>query len=263
MIDRIIRISDPDQPIYRIFSLWFFEEAIRTKNMILAHSSTWEDPYELLGRSIVIQHQTNDKVSQEVIDAPFLRVFAQCWSATKESDTLLRAYSRVIKDQHVRRNILPREEGVRVSTSARKLLSALEIGTKEEPAGQCYIGTVRYISEDTLAQEVLDIFIKSREHVFDQPDNLVNFALLKRGAFSHEAEVRLIFISDNLDPATKYIRVKIDPNTLFDEVTFDPRLEAFERREREDVIRKLGYIGKIVESNLYQSPNLFISLPDE
>lgn len=262
MSENIIRIVDPDQPIYRIFPLWFFEEALRLQNTVLAHPSTWEDPYELLGGSIPVRHLNNDPDSHAIIDAPFLRVFAQCWSATKESDTLLRAYSRVVKDQHVRRNILPREEGVRVSSTPRKLLNALETGTKERLAGQSYIGSVRYISEDGLAMEVLDIFIKLKEHVFDQLDNLVNFALLKRNAFSHEAEVRLLFISDNPDPATKHIRVKIDPNAIFDEVTFDPRLEGFERKEREDVVRKLRYSGKIVASNLYQRPDLSIFLND-
>jgi hypothetical protein len=56
------------------------------------------------------------------------------------------------------------------------------------------------------------------------------------------------------------MRVKIDPNVLFDEVTFDPRLELFERKEREAVIKNLGYTGKIVDSNLYQRPELVVRL---
>ena len=42
-----------------------------------------------------------------------------------------------------------------------------------------------------------------------------------------------------------------DPNNLFDEVRFDPRLAEFERKEREALARKLGYSGKVTTSSLY------------
>ena len=122
MSNNIIRISDPDQPIYRIFPLWFFEEALRLKNVVLVNPRIWEDPMEIVGGFIAVNQIVNGKLTQEHIEAPFARIFAQCWSSTMESDTLLRAYSRVVKDPYLRRNMFPREEGVRVRTSARKLL---------------------------------------------------------------------------------------------------------------------------------------------
>lgn len=262
MDNNIIHISDPDQPIYRIFPLWFFEEALRLKSIVLAHPSTWEDPMEIVGGSIAVNQNINGKPSQEFIQAPFEKIFAQCWSATKESDTLLRAYSSVVNDPYIHRNILPREEGVRVRTTARKLLNALQIGTREGPPGHCYIGSVQYMSKDALLQEIANAVGNFGKDVFKEPNNLATLALFKREAFSHESEIRLIFIGDNTAPGTKIIRVQIDPNALFEEVTFDPRLETFERREHEAVVKNLGYTGNIVESKLYMRTRLIVQLPD-
>jgi hypothetical protein len=167
-----------------------------------------------------------------------------------------------VKDPHIGRNVLPREEGVRVRTSARKLLNALQAGIPNGITGHCYIGLVQYKSQKELLQIITDGVGKFGKNIFDDPNNLANLALLKRNAFSHESEVRLVFISDNPSPDTKFMRVQIDLNEVFEEVTFDPRLAEFERKEREAVTRNLGYTGTITESLLYQKTYLIVQLPD-
>ncbi|HEV8413037.1 MAG TPA: hypothetical protein VGQ49_05550 [Bryobacteraceae bacterium] len=112
---------DPDEQIYRIFPLWFFEEALRLKYLVLAPPSKWDDPFELMPERSVIDIDGEQTPLQTLLKL----VFAQCWSRTKESDTLWRAYSRVSKDPHAGRNIHPREEGVQVRSTPRKLLDAL------------------------------------------------------------------------------------------------------------------------------------------
>ncbi|MNL85043.1 hypothetical protein D3C87_2132160 [compost metagenome] len=44
----------------------------------------------------------------------------------------------------------------------------------------------------------------------------------------------------------------IDPNTLFQSVSFDPRLAEGERREREAELRDAGFIGPVVKDDSYQ-----------
>ena len=51
--------------------------------------------------------------------------YAQCRSATGDSDTLLRAYSHVVIDAGSGRNLYPGSEGVLVKSTPRKLLFAL------------------------------------------------------------------------------------------------------------------------------------------
>ena len=86
--------------------------------------------------------------------------------------------------------------------------------------------------------------------------------LLKREAFSHEAEVRVIYVQQNQEPRDAIIRVPIEPAAVFDEISFDPRLEPFEWYERETMIRSLGYEGKITKSDLYQRAILEVLLDD-
>ena len=120
---------------------------------------------------------------------------------------------------------------------------------------------MKYMPREELLQDITNGVGKVGKSIFDYPDNLANIAFLKRQAFAHEAEVRLIFVSDDPTPKTNLMRVQIDPNEVFDEVTFDPRLEV-EQRERHDVTRDLGYTGNIVESELYMRSELIVQLPD-
>jgi len=53
-------------------------------------------------------------------------------------------------------------------------------------------------------------------------------------------------------PTSDILRIDIEPTTIFDEVTFDPRLATFERLARQAVIRDLGYSGPFRQSELYQ-----------
>jgi hypothetical protein len=78
--------------------------------------------------------------------------------------------------------------------------------------------------------------------------------LLKRHEFSHESEVRLIYIEERNLPSQNIVKVPFDPNIVFEEITFDPRLAMFERNERETVIRSFGYTGLVTHLDLYGGP---------
>lgn len=74
---------------------------------------------------------------------------------------------------------------------------------------------------------------------------------MKRSEFEHEREVRLIYVEEREIEHEKLIRVPFDPNVVFDEITFDPRLLEFERREREALFKDKGYTGTFTKSDLY------------
>ena len=85
---------------------------------------------------------------------------------------------------------------------------------------------------------------------------------MKRAMFGHEDEVRLLCIgTGKLHEGEKIRRFDIDPNALFDEIRFDPRLIAFERREREDKVRALGFSGKVIEDSSYLGVLTSIQMP--
>ena len=86
---------------------------------------------------------------------------------------------------------------------------------------------------------------------------------MKRAQFSHENEVRLLCVGPNKLGTGEDIRhFSIDPNNLFIEIAFDPRLISFERLEREQALRALGYAGQIREDISYAKVLNLIPLPD-
>jgi len=253
-----INIENLDAPLFRFYPLWFFQEALRVRNLALISPQKWEDPYEFLPWRVAI----NRKSGQTFWEDKIRPVYAQCWSGTQESDTLLRAYSRVFKDPHHNRNVLIREEGVRVGTTARKLIKAILKSRQTFPKDSFYLGRVNYLSPDEIKQNVANTINKNGENMLFGGLGLANLMLLKRKAFQHEDEYRLLYIEERDIPVQKIFQVSIEPNEVFDEVTFDPRLEPFERLEREENATRLGFKGEFGKSDLYQKVFFIVHLPD-
>jgi hypothetical protein len=238
-----IRITDPDEPIYRIFPLWFLEQSLKARTLALVLPSMWEDPHETLCARILLAGGTPADFAATV--------YGQSWSRTSESDTLLRAYSRVVKDPILGRNTAPRDEGVRVRSTPRKLLTALKSfctrNANRAPDEHCFIGTVRYEPRNAIERLVRDL-AASHQGPRIAGRQRCELQLLKRNMFAHEDEVRLIYVcsaDDNWASHHLVIPVPIRPNEDFEELTFDPRLDEDERGARVATMRALGYQGLI------------------
>ena len=62
--DSIIRIDQPDDPIHRIFPLWFLEDTLRRRKLALASPRRWEDPFEIIGDAIAVNWREDDSWKQ-------------------------------------------------------------------------------------------------------------------------------------------------------------------------------------------------------
>jgi len=49
---------DPNQHIYRIYPLWLFEEAIGSRQLVLASPRKWQDPYGILAENTTLIDKT-------------------------------------------------------------------------------------------------------------------------------------------------------------------------------------------------------------
>lgn len=180
-------------------------------------------------------------------------VYAQCWSNTEESDTLLRAYSRVVKDSRHQRNLHPGNEGVRVTSTPRKLLQLVESNERQLSDFDIYAGAVKYMSTDDVGAHVLQ---KEREvgiQNIGSGRNRAETLLLKRSEFSSENEVRILLVKKSIKtPKDKNVlSIRFDPSEVFDKIVLDPRLVMFEADERKDWLKRRGYKGTIYQSGLY------------
>jgi hypothetical protein len=255
---RLLGGVDPDEPIYRFFPLWFFEEALKMRQLVLVNPQMWEDPFEDLLEGVVLQHPRTFK--QTPLQSFLRPAYAQCWSRTKESDTLLRAYSRVVKDHHHKRNTAPAEEGVRVRSTPRKLLAAMLIWQHSIPVMSCFVGEVRYGEGHAIQQHIVDLIGQHGPREIGRGQLRAELQLLKRQAFAHEAEVRMICVDDGRGDQQPFVQIPINPSKLFDEVTFDPRV--MERSEREEQARRLGYTGPFGNSDLYRGYFTIANFPN-
>lgn len=170
---------------------------------------------------------------------------------TRESDSLWRAYSVVINSHRTKRNERPDEEGVQLRSTPRKLLEALRAGLASADSDSCFVGHVNYLPQHRMAQFIANEIGRDRLTAFPGAEGHAESVLFKRSAFEHEAEVRLIYVGNDSDRGRSGVSVPIEPETIFDDAVFDPRLVRYERLEREDECRSLGF-SAIGQSDLYQ-----------
>ena len=252
-----------DRPLHRIFPVWLLEEALRLKKLTLVKPSLWSDPREDPCSMFALQSKAEPRRPIQELAAYLAPAWAQCWSYEAESDVLLRAYSRDVLDPIAQRNTDPANEGVRVTTTARKLIAAAERWAVRTPADHFFLGRVIYEEEAAFGQSLASkLSHQDGPRVFGTPQGRADSLFVKRAMFRHEDEVRLLCVGKGrLHEGDKIRRCDIDPNELFDEIRFDPRLIAFERREREDRVRALGFTGKVIEDPSYFRALTAIMMP--
>jgi hypothetical protein len=264
----------PEEPVYRIFALPSFKEMLRQGKLSLLSPEYWDDRFEVLPRRTFF---TIDRSPDHWFwfEKHLVPAYAQCWSRSSQCDVLMRAYSRVVnlrtrRECASKRNICPEEEGVRVRSTPQKLMQALEHGCP--PKSACFIGAVEYHEPEFIksrlsekAEEIVkqakadseEAIETSATGVLGELKTSAELLLLKRKAFEQEAEVRVILVSP-FEFEKNIIHIpfehdkRIDPNELFDQVSFDPRLLDFELQERRDCAQKLGYTGNFDDSDLYK-----------
>ncbi len=218
--------------------------------MVLVKPKLWTDPREdpcaaffVMGNGGIEHH----------ISSYLSAAWAQCWSYEANSDVLLRAYSRVMLDPLIKRNTTPAEEGVRVTTTARRLIKAMQGWSEKHQDLHFYLAPMVYEPEQKFGQNLVNLLNgPDGPGHFRTPDGRANSLFVKRDRFSHENEVRLLCVGNvPSDEGPDVRRFTIDPNELFTEVSFDPRLIAFERKEREGKLVAHNFKGKIREDPSY------------
>lgn len=232
-----IRRMNYDVPIYRYFPLNYALALLKSGEMFISQTKLWEDTYENFLTKTKFQWG-----NLPVTFLPFLSGFyGQCWTLLKETDALWRIYSTD-------------KQGVRVKSRINKLLGASlnEIDSKQFSTRIRIIGQVAYRTE-----KQINTWMQKQNEGLINDMTLRESLFIKRKEFSHEKEVRLIIHKsinqedENKGIENPGIKLKIEPNELVEEVTFDPRLGKSDYETYSDVFRSIGYKNKITKSNLY------------
>jgi len=230
-----LKPNEIDKPIYRILSFEHLIEMFQSKRNTLLNPAKWDDKHENLFLNSTLEInglQLKSELGKSM--------FCQCWSFTKESDTMWRAYSL-------------HKKAVKISSTPRKLLSGLF--QVDNNIHKVFVGKVTYLTSSKLEKLFNE---NAKDWVFDQEGVGKSKTLLyKRYPFKNENEVRLIY-NTFINADKLVLKYDFDPFHLVDNIVFDPRIDYSDFRTKKLELREIGFTKGIVKSNLYKSPNFNI-----
>jgi len=236
MEDNIQRITNLDQKIYRIFSYQRFEELITQNELVLVNPSKWDDPFENFFLNTEIDCGNSEIATLDTIANSW---YGQCWTTNSDTDAMWRIYS-------------PNKDGIRVSTTVRKLFSSIFNSSDTKAGLKYFIGLVEYKKK----QEIIS-FLNNTTFMDismgGQNDNFAELLCIKRTEFSHESEVRLLIndVEDNIG-VNGFYKIPFSAKKVLDEVCIDPRATPTEFDTIKNKVIGLGVTLPIVQSDLYK-----------
>ena len=224
-----------DKPIYRIMPINRILQTLEKETLTLVKPHKWDDPFENALLASSFQSSIGESGSISAKDS----VYGQCWTLHRETDAMWRIYSQS-------------KDGVRVSTTPRKLLAALKEFVGEYAELKCFLGKVQYKRKSELLNS-----LKSIDLFNTNGSGIAESLLYKRIEFKHENEVRLIYCGDDNKCLNDLFHFKINPNTLFDRILFDPRMDEELRVAYKLAILEKNCEVEIRRSSLYDAPKNF------
>ncbi|KAF0190877.1 MAG: hypothetical protein FD165_2338 [Gammaproteobacteria bacterium] len=224
-----------DRYVYRITTVERLKELFLSRSNTLVKPKLWNDPFE----NFILSSKVRMKSGKIVEYNYHERMYGQCWTFHKASDAMWRIYA-------------PEENGVRLRSTIATLRRELDRAHPEHTDVKCCVGRVRYLSSRKMKQVANNTFDNYGIGV----DRIFNSLLVKRPAFSHERELRLLYFEmddSKLDEET--YSYKVDPHVMISQIMLDPRLplDAVESM-REEIRSATGFEGPIKRSLLYAPP---------
>lgn len=222
-----------DKPVYRIMPIHRVLQALENEQLVLVKPKKWDDPFENALLASAFETEEGERLTFAAKES----IYGQCWTLHRETDAMWRIYSA-------------NKDGVRIASTPRKLLTALEYSSELPPKISCFIGKVTYLSKPNLLRKLGSINLMQTDG-----SGIAESLLYKRREFSHEREIRLIFNGEDGKCLSDVYSFSIEPNELFDRLTFDPRMDAELRRAYRRAFKEKGYAGKVTNSTLYKPPD--------
>ena len=261
--------------IRRILDLERFLQMINEDSLTLVSPEKWQDPYE---KALQKHYETNGVLQNGG------KVFGLCWSTESRSDALWRIYS-------------PNQLGIQVSTTVGKLSSALDFGLGLEVLPtRTFIGRVSYLPETVnsrspypwradprgfglgsgdfsspikkFSDALSEITRFARDGAQADSQKIARAFLIKRRAFQHESEIRLLCLPTQAEQVllqtvpnyeNSLLKIKAPMEQLITRIEFDPRMgDHLHGLLTEFVKAKLPHLRKsnIKRSTIYKIPNL-------
>lgn len=215
-----------DDKIYRYISLEQFMQMVENNLTYLTRIISWEDTWEVPSKNIPTRIN-NGKVELPLYSGSS-ELFGQCWTLKEESDAMWRIYS-------------PTKSGIKVGTTINKLELIKDLNYSAI--------NKTYYYKDLMDGLIVRKRFKKMSHGFAD-------GLIKRDAFAHEEEVRLITRNDKKligDKVTEsnHIEFSLDMSEFIEDIVIDPRAQDYFLRTIQRYCERAGLKVKPIKSDLY------------
>jgi len=255
--------------IHRIIGIERFLQLLHEQQLTLISPEMWQDPYEK-----ALKKHTDSRCGNQAFNT-----YGLCWSTESRSDALWQIYS-------------PNALGIKITTTVGKVIVCLA----SSPASQSlmdrtFIGAVSYLPErtskktgyswpsgpltlgasdfvhpiSTFANAISEI-TSLDESQLRSPTLLARSFFIKRRAFQHESEVRLLAFpelnnqmawQENSADEKNIFKIQMPIQNWITQVEFDPRMkdDVFQA-VKSFVVPKLQHLrdNEIKKSTLYTIP---------
>lgn len=233
-----------NKALFRYISFDILLQMLNEKKNFLVKTSFWEDVYENFVLKETLKYRGNIIPANHIRVLMQNRFFGQCWTRKMASDAIWRIYS-------------PDKKSVRIKTSLGKLYD-LGLAFPENNSGICLLGKVDYYPQNKIEQDIQSLERVSQEEL---TQILLQSFFVKRDHFSHEAEYRLIYMS-NKPKDENVISMNVDPFDFIENIYFDPRADdQYVKRCTRILVDAFGYPKeRIFKSELYSFNPLEINV---
>jgi hypothetical protein len=227
--------SELDQHVYRIMKQDYVISLFVDRQNVLSQVQNWKDKFENF------QIKLGGVLDGKKFEYDYKNDFVgQCWTGDSLSEAMWGIYAND-----------PSTRYLRIRSTPRKLLNALIHAHPKMPQDTCFVGKVEYKRE-----EELKAFLRSGGALEISAISLAKALLLKRRAFKHESEVRLLHFGEATDYDQQGLyRYDVDPHQLITQIMADPNRDRGNwQNEKTAIQQKTGFAGEIRRSKIYDPP---------
>jgi hypothetical protein len=225
-----------DKNIYRVMPVHRLFELFESHELTLVQPNKWDDPFENLVLAGLIDGVFDKHPAGKVFR---MNIYGQCWTTHRETDAMWRIYSSD-------------KQGVKVRCTVRNLLSSIIQNNSEFDSEGTFLGKVEYLPQKTLLS-----ILSSIDDIYGL--EAARSLMYKRREFKHESEVRLVYTR----AADEVKKLVINPQEVFDEIIFDPRMNEHIYESYSQSVLAKGFKGRVAKSTMYQLPIGLIKSPNK
>jgi hypothetical protein len=225
-----------DRHVYRIMPQDYVFSLFSERQNVLSRVHNWKDKFENF------QLKLGGTLDGEQFDYGFRDAFVgQCWTQDGYSEAMWGIYAND-----------PSKRFLRIRSTPRKLLRALAAAHPDMPQDTCFFGRVSYKKEAKLKAFALEGGLLDISSL-----TFAEALLLKRHAFRHEREVRLLHFGDVSEQDERGLyRYPVDPHVVVTQIMADPNRDRHTwAADKVEIKRATGFAGAIKRSMIYDPPN--------